>query len=401
MHFYQHTMPPEFRRLFQLIILVVLLSRCRPEHKTSLVDMAPDFRTISVDTNSSLLNVSALAKQLEYIPIETTEQDYIGKVDKVAFYDDRFFLLDSRISKCLFVIGRTGKMLYHKRAAEAGDQKFRSITDFAIDRRNRLLYVYDGDARKVFCFDETNGEFRNSFSVNAYFLGLLPTDNGGMALYRDGMNAYKDEYGDRICLFGPDFKFRKSWLDRPINPYVSAGQMISTESTDGKRGLFARMFCDTVFSLQHDSLAAVLRVDAGKSSASPELRSVKDQDAFMAIMKNENTSYIFNNIFETRRYIAFYYKIKNSVCLVLTDKSSNRTTAVKGLKNDIDNTMLPLFGYMDDSCFVGMLTAADLQQQFHLLSRDPAFQTKFKKLIALNNAITADSNPVLIFGSLK
>jgi hypothetical protein len=392
---------PSFPRLISLII-ILFLSSCAPEKKTDPVEIAPDFRTIAVDTNMSIVNLSALASELTYIPLEVSENDIIGKVDKIVYFDQKLFVLDKHISKCLFVADTTGKFLYHKRAVEGGVRKFEAITDFAIDKKHRLLYIYDGDAGSVSCFDETDGAFRNSFQVRGgYFSGIIPTNNDGMAFYRDGITDYKDRYQGRICLFGPGPELKKSWLDHPINPFVNAGGMVSTSSFDGKRTLIARMFCDTIFSLQHDSLTATFKVDAGKIAASPILASITDKDEFMTIMGDEQTSYIADNIFETSRYLGFYYKIKHSMCLILTDKVNNRTTTIRSLTNDIDNTMLHLFEYMDDSCFVTSLTAADLQQQYHILSRDPAFRTKFKMLIALNNSITQNSNPVIILGSLK
>jgi hypothetical protein len=385
------------------VLLVTLsITGCFQDKTKSVTALAKDFETLTADTSVLTMKLTDIANHITYVPLESTGTNLIGKVEKIELWDGFFFILDKRFAKSFFLFDKTGKFIYQKKAKTGELSKISSISDFSIDRNNRVVYLFANDQKLVMGFDIRTGNLLYSFPIKGYFSQLALLDSHNFLFFRDGLHKYDDKYGEyRVCLMNEKGTLIKRWMDDPINPYVNAGEIVYGQNNTSGPLLFTRTFLDTIYSVKNEAIEAAYKVDVGTGINSTAPRTIKDQNGIMAYLGSPSSSYITGTIFSTTRILGFYIKFNTAICLYYYNKEVNKGHLIRNFINDIDNTLITLPNFMNDSCFVSSIDAMMLQQQYSFVSSKPDFSTKFAKLIALNKEINAESNPVLAIVDFK
>jgi hypothetical protein len=378
------------------------MTSCFQDNTRSVTTVAKDFVTLTADTSVLTMKLTDIASHITYVPLETTGSNFVGKVDKIELWDSLFFILDKRFAKSFFLFDKTGKFIYQKKVKTGDLSRISSISDFSIDRHNKVVYLFAGEQKMVMGFDIRTGNLLYSFPIKGFFSQVAFIDAHNFLFFRDGIHKYNDKYGEyRACLMNEKGTLLKRWIDNPINPYVNAGDIVySQNNTDGQL-LFTRTFIDTIYSFKNAAIEAVYKVDLGTGINSTVPRTIKDQNSIMAYISSPTSSFITYTLFSTTRNLGFYIKFNTAICLYYYDKQLKKGHLIRSFKNDIDNTLITLPNYMNDSCFVSAIDASALQQQYSFVSSTPDFATKYTKLIALNKEINAESNPVVAIVDFK
>ncbi|MDR3095059.1 MAG: 6-bladed beta-propeller, partial [Bacteroidales bacterium] len=83
------------------------LNACQKESKycKQVIDLDPFFK------NSKELLLSEIASDVTYIPLETSPECLIGRIDKIISFDDKYYILD-RQTESILVFDSTGKYLF-------------------------------------------------------------------------------------------------------------------------------------------------------------------------------------------------------------------------------------------------------------------------------------------------
>jgi len=382
-----------------LTYLLICLYSCSIADTHENIQVSPKFASLNIDTTIVVKNISEIAKEIKYVPLQSSNANLIGAVDKVDYFSNMLFVLDKKISKALYVFDTSGKLLYKKKVNEGELDRIASISDFSIDKKNKTLWLYSSGERQILKFTLPEGGYLKRLKVNGYFSDISSVDSGRFVLLRDGLTKYADKYNnERVCLFDSNGNVIKSWLDQPLNHQVSAGMIIKDQSPiNDNHLLICRMFDDTIYSINNSRLEAEYKLPLHS-----DISSIQDERSMLLFIKDYPTSFVTGrNIFNTQRYLALYVKRGDIVCLLLYDKTQKSGSIFKALINDFDNISLPMVDYMDDSCFISLADPSQLQQQYHFVSNSPNFTTKYSQLIKLNDVITRRSNPVVIFGKLK
>jgi len=87
------------------------------------------------------INVSEVIDEFEMTPLETTDESLIGYIDKIDFYGDRIYVLDSHYSSSIFVFSKEGKFLSKLSRKGRGPGEFIYPMSFAIDQRGAILVL--------------------------------------------------------------------------------------------------------------------------------------------------------------------------------------------------------------------------------------------------------------------
>lgn len=387
---------PVFKALLVCILIVPYSCSTSGTHDDTL--LSSTFTDLSVDTTAQVKNVSDIATSIEYIPLQTNNANLIGKADKVDLFGNLLFVLDKKMSKALFVFDKGGNFRYKRKANEGALSRIESISDFSIDKKRNLLYIYSSDDKQILEFALPGGEYLRRFRIKGYFSDISCVDSGRLVLLRDGLTKYDDKYGnDRVLLLDSNGTLLKSWMDRSLNKLVDAGKIIKEQSPMTNNLLVCRMFSDTIYSLSNSKLEAKYKLPLGS-----DFSSVPDDKSLVSFMQNYSSAYATgNNIFNTNKHLGIYMRKENLACLLLYDKIKQNGTVIKVFNNDLDKIALPMIMYMDDSCFMGLIEPIQLQQQHELYSTVPDFNNKYEQLIKLKNMVTLRSNPVLMIATLK
>ena len=381
-----------------LLCISIPFFSCSSNGTHDNIHLSSTFENLKIDTTPNPKNLSEIVTGIQYIPLQSSNANLIGKVDKVDYFQDLLFVLDKKISKALFVFDKSGKFIYKKKANEADLNRIETISDFSIDKSKKILYLYSSDSRQIIQFALPGGEYLRRLKIKGYFSGISSLDSGQFVLLRDGLTKYDDKYdNERICLFDSTGKATKSWMERPLNDFVSAGTIMKDQSPMGKELLVCRMFNDTIYSLNKSRLEARYKLPLAS-----DISSIRNEKEIKSFMNSPSSSFATGeSIFNTNKYLGIYVKKGDFVCLLLYDKIKKDGSIIKMFKNDVDKVAFPMIHYMDDSCLLFLLEPVQLQQQYHIFSNAPDFNTKYDQLIKLNSLISLRSNPVLAIAKLK
>lgn len=125
------------------IFYLVLFSSCSSKHEKNI-----KFE-ISIFNNSlPSLNSSQFVSDVNLIPLETNSKNSIGSITKLIKTDDKFFILDAKSAKKIFVFGNDGHFLYSFGNLGKGPGEYLNIMDFSIDFKYNYIIFLD-DERKI------------------------------------------------------------------------------------------------------------------------------------------------------------------------------------------------------------------------------------------------------------
>lgn len=109
------------------------------------------------------MNLSQLILDIEIIPLETTPRSIIGKVDKILFDSNSYFIHDKKNNK-LLRFDNEGKFLNSIGTIGKGPEELLNIWDVSIDSENKLISILDANSRRISKYT-FSGEYKGSQSL--------------------------------------------------------------------------------------------------------------------------------------------------------------------------------------------------------------------------------------------
>jgi len=292
-------------------------------------------------------NDPALIDTLENIQLETRKECLIGDIDQIFKDDTLLFILDQH-QKTIFIFSESGR--YIRKVVHVGKApgEYIAITSFCIDKKNRIIYIYDITQKKILTFNY-NAQFIREAKLST--LGIIRSigvlGNGNLVCFtpdfsgpeRDGVWEI-DSDGNFIKQFRKvDSKYRFGWSPYP---YYSI--------YDGKIS-FYDSFTDEVYSIKNDRLTCDLTIDLKQKM--PDKYLIKREG-----INHEGTGnyYLNDNIAENDHYYYFQFRSnklgdvyvfleKKTEKLFVTDKIAYEPDTRRSIQN--------IFSY-DAHAFVGI-----------------------------------------------
>lgn len=156
----------------QSVVLFVFLAflSCG-EKKTKVAEEA--ISRINVSFSDEELKQSDCFEVEEIIKLETCDSCLIGYMATVIRRSSGYYVMaNSQIVK----FTPEGCLVFNINEHGNGPREFSTITAISVDRYDKYLYLYDGDQRKVLCYDARTGGYVRQFSVeyNAMSFSVLP-----------------------------------------------------------------------------------------------------------------------------------------------------------------------------------------------------------------------------------
>jgi len=197
---------------FWLTIVVFILLGCSSGKD---IIYEGDCRVIEVDFNSAKGKYEDYFLYRSFITLETTEESLVQWIDKVEFYNDTIFVLDSRQS-IVFVFDSTGKYISKIDRKGRSGEEYLSVSDFFIDGSNRI-YVYDGRQGVLILYD-FKGLCINRIEVEkGYSFTKLP-DNNWLFYLGNGFAIDGEDTFYNILVYNENFTLIDNVL--PFNAYM-------------------------------------------------------------------------------------------------------------------------------------------------------------------------------------
>jgi hypothetical protein len=99
-----------------------------------------DTRQFSIDIDGgTFIEMSDIVDSFKFIPLQTTDDCIIGKIDKIVFTDTSIYVLDAELSKSVFIFDRNGNFKVRINRLGRGPGEYVFLNDFAINTKEKTL----------------------------------------------------------------------------------------------------------------------------------------------------------------------------------------------------------------------------------------------------------------------
>lgn len=293
-----------------LLIFSFIIFSC----KDSSRDKKDNVHIIKIALDSPIEQKSFMDKvsDFRFIPLETTLQSIINKIDKCVIKDERFYILDKK-QQSIFIFTNEGKFITRFNRLGKGPDEYIELTDFEIGDQGELL-VFDAVNRKLLSY---NREFDITGNTRVcYGDKMLLLNDGTVIIYADAPE--KKEYA--INVFDKNGSIQQTFLqtsdDEGIRPAYSREKNLDYQN--GSISL-VRSFDYNVYEIKNDSLDIKYRFDFGKENMPEGLLKGSYVEVFQNVLKDESVQ-MLDNYIETNDWITFEVNGKG----IFYEKKKNR-----------------------------------------------------------------------------
>lgn len=371
------------------------------------------------EPESEITNVSDIATDLFYAPLQTTENSLIKSITKIITRENKIYIRNGYTDILCF--DKDGKFLYKLNKPGRGPGEYNFISDFDISSDNKILTVIsDGN---LVVYNNTGTEFIFDKSINRLYLfqsssqsiskiSMIPGTNN-ILLSIDPFTGSEQFLSVLINIDGDSLYFKPNhYMYEKTDVYR---QMIneSLQYNFENKVCFKEEFSDTVFFVNRETNEFQPRLifDSHNQGASPRLRYDKEygRSHFAEV-------YRVYLIIETTRYIIYTYEHNKTGYKMLFDKSAkkkfklnewnyyNEVASKNVLKDDINGG--PAFDpdFCSENIIYSYVDALTLKKYVasdafkNAQVKDPKKKNELKKLA---DSINETDNPVLILVTLK
>ncbi len=402
-----------------LILVSCFISCTSPEKPvTGSIDFPVTINLNLSEAVEDSMNLSEIARKVEYIPLKTTDSSLLGYFRKFAITEDCFFIVNDL---SVLIFDDEGNYINRLFSIGSGPGEAAAYC-IAVDERGGRVFVYDHKLSNVKIYDFHGGYLKTMkesirhpgtwvYSIGFFNNNLLVhTTQRPHAKY---LYSSIDLSNDSIRVLCRNYRtYSKSQEKKtPYSPYDYHYQI--TDSTI----LYKETYSDTIFSVNKDfEQKARYIINLGDSKLDWETwrecafnLAGGPPSGYMVQSFTETESYLLLvlNSYKYPQMFAVYNKNTNSTSIFRNNDYVSSTREVY-LKNDLDN-LIPfppmnkdgyLFYY--DGCLYSVIEAIDFVKYFKSRHSEAKSSSRYLRSMdpVLSN-ITEFSNPVLMKVHLK
>jgi len=178
------------KRYLKLLFLTIIISSCSSSEVDSIQSIL-----LKQDTDNNATHLSDFVAEAEYIPLETKDECNIGRIEKVYFYNERIYVLDSYKARKMYVFSLDG--IYIKTIGEQGKGPgaYRYPLDFSIIE-NEIYILSDYTRVQKYSIE---GDFIEEYKLVFKAKRFHEIDNGFIFLYNTtDLSTHRIRFTDRM-----------------------------------------------------------------------------------------------------------------------------------------------------------------------------------------------------------
>lgn len=339
-----------FKNIMALNICFLLFTTCqnRNEIKTKDTQKNDSLIKINIDNleEEKQILFSSVFNGFKLLPLETKKECLIGNINQMEVFDSIIYVLDSFVSKALFIFNRNGKFVKKIGCLGKGPGEYLDPMYFSIDPITKNIFILDFRQRKIIEFSG-QGNFLSQFSISKDFASTQISSYNHI-VYVDNIIFRNIRHDYLLYSIDKSRKISENWLPNQIyrqgflQPFNNSNNFFRT-ANDIK---YLKTFFDTVFSVQGNNLRPYLAISTKNKITRAEIFDMNlDRDLqkfhtkyfhckkFMGItdyMENSKlTMFHYRNQLST--HFLFYYPSNSEVhCTInLIDDLTQQTNFVK------------------------------------------------------------------------
>jgi hypothetical protein len=380
--------------MFFLSIVIFTASSCNNTSKKE-TSFTPEYNFRCINKN---WNVSDYFDLNKIICLETNENCFISRIDKMLIKNDRIYILDIK-AKSVFMFTVEGKYISKINNVGKGPDEYLSIESMDITNDAICLLAWQAK-QKIMKFDLELSFINEEASLIT--CGAIKVVEDGVYCYPSNScdkKLYSDSKYHNFAFL--DKKRKVVWSDLPYNEsfcgrsntYGSRGCNFSLSSSSGL--FFTKPFSDYIYKVEKDGLKPYIKLDFGYKS----IENAQNKMDRLELLQHYNEKGLFKSIGNLCISQDFtYFQIfsdKSFRCIVEGDIAY--FTTCSGVDPKVGLNMSSQVGSTSD--YEGMIVEVDPIHIKYMCKNSPDKVTPAIKEI--DKSLTQNDNPVLLFLKLK
>lgn len=260
------------------------------------------FTTIIEATDKSGVDVPAdIVNNVRAVVLEETEHSIIGHIDKMIYDRGRFYVLDRKMNKGIYVFNSDGSFLFNIGRVGRGHGEYIEPTDFVI--ADTLVLVLDEFGKKFVRYG-LDGACRGQKRLNAVFTNIACTENGRLIMAKAGDNSNQNELRD-YELFQIDIEgniLRKYYKNEYSMNFSASNELVAF----GDKIYYARALRPGVCEVDTSGFRMKYAFDFGNKNLPLDYERQSGGD-YPRFLKRFESGYVYytGSFIETSRYVGF------------------------------------------------------------------------------------------------
>lgn len=378
-----------------LLFSLLILFSCKREHDKTFekIDLfAPE--------EDEVITLSDIASDVEYIPLQTTENSYIGRIASMKAVGKFFYIHELNQILCF---DKSGNFLFRLNKSGRGPGEYEFLMGFNVNEKNTYLAIKSYKCILIYNQSDTGFIFINKFTLPStpdkiMFIG----EQDNLLLFYSNAEGRNPNSMEIINLKGETIFRRPNYLKFKLKGTVSTslGDNITYSLNDCI--YFKELMNDTVFNITEDlKIHPYLIFDTEDKRLTPEVRS---DGKFYVSHKAEY--FHIEEIYASERYIYYTYiykKYGHTVYDILT-KLKYQVEDKKFLVDDLGGGINFEPKFCDNGVFYSWVESLSLKDYVSgeiFKNSIVKFPEKKKELENMANSLKETDNPVLMIVRLK
>lgn len=203
-------------KIIGFTVLVLLIGCTNSTYNSNEIKKADQTIVLPKMVEDINLLYSEICDTVKYVKLETNEECLIGSMSKIQFNDSLIYIGDFSRRKSILVFSITGSFLKKLDRMGKGPGEYLAISDFMVDDKNKLIYVYDNLQGKHLVYDLNFNLVNEFYNKGLYITSAVGFDNNWY-IYT-GYRENNPEYRFNFMIYDNKFEILDKKL--PYEPIV-------------------------------------------------------------------------------------------------------------------------------------------------------------------------------------
>lgn len=394
-------------------IFVIVLAFCSCSNNNRFVVSTNDATTIDIDNaeQHDSINMSCFLGKPKVIILETKPECPISRISSLEFFNNQIYVLDAR-AQSLYVFDINGNYLNKIGKRGKGKNEYIELSDFSIDRKDSILYLWDAVGKILkYCLKTNSFDKQLKVKREGYLSSNVQYSNGKIFLDRTSAKLDYKNYalreidtlsGKQTASYLYVDEFNRGW-NMPL--WLGHSNFYSKNTEEPK---FAEMFSDTIFSISQNGIVPAYIMKSKDfvtvSDVAGVMEKCKEDFAYdFNELERKNKVYQFSRLVEFGNMMSIQYLKGSDRLYLLYNKDTKKAIKTEMLINDYvcdGNPITMDFCYSDENGVVSLLRPEFISYFVDNVVAKGILKTDIDNYESLKN-LSIDSNPVLFYHCLN
>jgi hypothetical protein len=366
--------------------------------------------TISINGNiRQTLNFSSFVDTVEFIPLETNNENLIGEVDRIIYRNGKYYLRTTygMQNGKLSIFDKTGKYLWGLNKRGQGPGEYEELEDFALTNNGHIIIP---TYKRIITYDST-GIFLSENRIDIFMSEFTNIDDNNLIV----MHFAADHHNNKLfSIMDNRGNMQKSLFEQSKLEAKKSSFLITWRSLIHYKSCvyFIYPYCDTIYSISNiENIKPLYYVNYGKKKIPTNILNAKDDVLSWGKKLNRLEDHLHIGaigIADKYIYIGSTNKTHQSFFTLYTKKNKHTLTAHKLVDdmflrgNEIMITARNMPHEIDGNDILWPLDPEYLINGYkHYMSYmsdagREEFRKKYPELVKICTTLKEDDNPVIL-----